>query len=510
MEIKTEIQSTDENIQGARALQAKFHDDPHRPRYHFMPPWSWMNDINGAIWWKGRYHVFYQHHPWGGISGGARWGHASSLDLLHWVHHPIAFAPSEDGYDRNGCWSGGAFVSNEGIPAVIYHGEPGGACIATSADDMLERWTKHRANPVVPMSEVFGKGEGRNSALDPCAWVDAGICYALIGNYVPGVEADGTTLFRSQDLVHWEKVGSFYRSHRRWIEAEEDCAVPDFFPLGDKHMLLFASHVLGSQYYLGRLEGDEFEPEVHGRMCAPGGQLGGPRTLLDDKARRIYFDWIPEGLGADGQRAAGWSGVMTLPRVLTLTDDGALGIEPVPELEALRMPRLVHWELRLPADSETAVEEVRGSRLELEVEMSPEGGREFGVKVRSSPDGAEQTAVLYDATARKLRVNVSRSTLDKAIRYERYRQPEALEMIPGEERTVEIQELPLELAAGESLVLRVFLDGSVLEAFANGRQCITQRIYPTRPDSLGVRLFSRGGGVHVSSFQAWDMAPTHV
>ena len=156
------------------------------------------------------------------------------------------------------------------------------------------------------------------------------------------------------------------------------------------------------------------------------------------------------------------------------------------------------------------MEEGRGSCLELEVEMSPEGGREFGVKVRSSPDGAEQTAVLYDATARKLRVNVSRSTLDKGIRYERYRQPEALEMIPGEERTVEIQELPLELAAGESLVLRVFLDGSVLEAFANGRQCITQRIYPTRPDSLGVRLFSRGGGVHVSSFQAWDMAPTHV
>ena len=229
MDMTAEIESTDDLIRSARELQEKFWDDPQRPRYHFMAPWGWMNDINGAIFWKGWYHVFYQHLSWGGVYRAMHWGHASSVDLVHWVHHAIALTPSEDGYDRNGCWSGGAFVTREGVPAVIYHGEPGGACIATAEDDMLVRWTKHRANPIVPMTEVFGNGEDRNSALDPCAWAEGDTYNALIGNFVPGVESDGTNLFRSRDLVHWEKIGPFYRSDRRWTEAEEDCAVPDFF-----------------------------------------------------------------------------------------------------------------------------------------------------------------------------------------------------------------------------------------------------------------------------------------
>ena len=509
MDIQTEIRSTDELIRGARTLQAKFHDDPHRPRYHFMAPWGWMNDINGAIFWKGRYHVFYQHLSWGGVYRAMRWGHASSVDLLHWVHHPIALTPSEDGYDRNGCWSGGAFVSKEGVPAVIYHGEPGGACIATSEDDMLVRWTKHRANPVVPMSEVFGNGEDRNSALDPCAWVDGDTCYALIGNYVPGVEADGTNLFRSQDLVHWESVGPFYRSHRRWTEAEEDCAVPDFFRLGDRHMLLFGSHLLGSQYYLGKLEDNRFYPESHSRLSWAWGPLGGPSSMLDRKRRRIYFDWIREYRGSDRERESGWSGVMTLPRVLSLADNGTLRIEPAPELEALRMNPRVYRDLRVEPDSELALDEVRGDSLELAVEAAPEGWREFGVLVRSSPDGKEETAISLDVSTGTLKVDVMRSSLDENVRFEPFRGDQPVERLPEEKQRRQVQEAPIELTPGENLRLRLYLDRSVLEVFANERQCLVQRMYPTRPDSVGVKLFCRGGGATVKRLRAWDMAPTH-
>jgi sucrose-6-phosphate hydrolase SacC (GH32 family) len=84
-----------------------------------------------------------------------------------------------------------------------------------------------------------------------------------------------------------------------------------------------------------------------------------------------------------------------------------------------------------------------------------------------------------------------------------------VERLPEEARTVQAQEAPFELAQGETLNLRLFLDRSVLEVFANGRQCITQRIYPSRPDSLGVLLFSRGGGGNVKSLQAWDLVSAH-
>ena len=46
-----------------KALREKLASDPHRPRYHFLPPANWTNDPNGLIQWRGRYHLFYQHNP---------------------------------------------------------------------------------------------------------------------------------------------------------------------------------------------------------------------------------------------------------------------------------------------------------------------------------------------------------------------------------------------------------------------------------------------------------------
>lgn len=74
---------------------------------------------------------------------------------------------------------------------------------------------------------------------------------------------------------------------------------------------------------------------------------------------------------------------------------------------------------------------------------------------------------------------------------------------------VKEQAAPFELLPGEPLRLRVFLDRSVLEVYANGRQCITQRIYPSRADSLGVALITRGGSVKVKSLDAWDISPVN-
>ena len=76
------------------ALRERLRHDPHRPRYHFLPPANWMNDPNGLIQWRGKYHLFYQHNPRGALHADMHWGHAVSSDLVHWTHLPIALAPT--------------------------------------------------------------------------------------------------------------------------------------------------------------------------------------------------------------------------------------------------------------------------------------------------------------------------------------------------------------------------------------------------------------------------------
>ena len=93
--------------------------DPYRPAFHYLPPCKWMNDPNGTIYWKGRYHLFYQYNPDGPWHGNIHWGHASSEDLVYWVDHPISLIPGPEGPDRQQCYSGAAFVNKEGIPKGI-------------------------------------------------------------------------------------------------------------------------------------------------------------------------------------------------------------------------------------------------------------------------------------------------------------------------------------------------------------------------------------------------------
>ena len=522
---------TEQLISEAWRLKEKLRSDPHRPRYHFLPPMGWLNDINGAIHWKGRYHIFYQHNPDGGYWNRMQWGHASSVDLIHWVHHPIALTPTPGGPDRDGCFSGGAFLSKEGVPTFIYHGVPDGTCLATSTDDLLIHWTKHPANPVIRVPRPGDPGFGVYSVFDPCAWWSDGRYYAVEANtpfatpqfgltstnehrdplgriLKPEELGDTLYLFRSDDLVHWSYVAPFYRARPRPTEDDEDCAVPDFFPLGNKHMLLFASHLAGTQYYLGRLEGERFLPETHGRMNWQGGLLSGARTLLDRRGRRVLFDWIGEHRGVPWERESGWSGVMTLPKLLSLSPRGDLRIEPAPELNALRYN---HRRLQgiTAADAETVLKQVRGDSLELSLTIDTGSAGQCGLKLRRSPDGAEQTEVLFDRAAATLTVVTRRSGHDARVTYPAYRFDGALARLPEAKRFPGAQVAPLKLARGEALRLRVYLDRSVLEVFANGRQCITQRIYPTRPDSLGVAFFATDGAARIRTMDAWDMGPTN-
>ena len=113
--------------------------------------------------------------------------------------------------DRIGCFSGGAFISKEGVPTFIYYGFPDGICLATSQDDLLLNWTKHPDNPVIPAPQPGDPDFGKYTVHDPCAWLDGDTYYALLNRGNPEGRGDTGYLFKSDNLTDWEYLGEFLR-----------------------------------------------------------------------------------------------------------------------------------------------------------------------------------------------------------------------------------------------------------------------------------------------------------
>ncbi len=100
---------------------AKTIKDENRPAFHLGARIGWMNDPNGFCYYQGKYHMFYQYHPYDSHWGPMHWGHAVSEDLLHWEYLPAALAPDEF-YDKDGCFSGSAIELPDGRHLLMYTG----------------------------------------------------------------------------------------------------------------------------------------------------------------------------------------------------------------------------------------------------------------------------------------------------------------------------------------------------------------------------------------------------
>lgn len=446
-----------------------------------------MNDPNGPVFWKGKLHMFYQHNPNGSFWGDMHWGHAASEDLIHWKHLPIALAPDRR-YDAEGVFSGSAVVHN-GVPTIFYTGvRPEVQCMATSTDDDLVRWGKNKQNPLIAAPPEGLKVTGFR---DPCLWREDGVWYMLIGSGFPGV-GGAALLYRSKDIVHWEYVHPLCTGKmdlaakgKGPVASGEMWECPDFFRLGDRHVLIVSTKGT-TIYFVGEYKNNRFYRQREGRVDF--GCSYAPKTVLEENGRRILWAWIREQRSQEAYSAAGWACCMSLPRILDLDPSGNLRIEPAREVGVLRGGHQGVLGVTIPADSSELRPGFQTDCAEVRAHLEPREAREVGLVLRSSPDQEERTEIRFDAEEQKLVVDRSRSTLS-----------------PDADRGV--TSAGLKLARGKPLELRVFVDASVLEIYANGTLCITDRVYPTRKDSRGVGLLSRGGEASASLLEVSSLQP---
>ena len=496
---KKRLFSMADMIDAARQLREIQISDPHRPTYHFINPEGrgMPFDPNGSIYWNGKYHMFYIIQD----ERGHVYGHASSKDLMHWFYHtPAIFSKPED--PDKGIYSGNAFITREGKVAMIYHGVDAGNSIALSDHEELLHWEKLKNNPIIPEPEPGSKEEELYSSWDPNGWLENDTYYAIFGGKIP-------TIFKAKELDSWEYVGPFFSQDMPDVDIEvEDLSCPDLFKLGNKHAVLGISHSHGARIYIGEWRDEQFHPESHQRMNWLGGTAFAPESMLDKDGRRIMWAWVLDRREVlhlrydDVPPKYGWTGILTLPRVLSLNDNGLLNIEPLPELNSLRFNKRSDAFIDLDNGSSKIMNTMSGNTIKIEAKVNVPQSGIFGMKVLSSGDGQEETVIKFNTIDNTIEIDFENSSLDTSIKH--------FERTMGHQEKIATKQVaPFELKAGEILDLQIFIDKSIIEVFANGRQCVTQRVYPTLYESQGVEVFSEKGGVMVESITTWDIAPTN-
>lgn len=314
-----------------------------RPLYHFTPPFGWMNDPNGLIFYKGQYHLFYQHNPYATHWARMHWGHAASRDLLDWTDLPVALAPSEI-YDLatfGGCYSGSAWDAGDEL-ILLYTGcvrrgeeEIQTQNIARSKDGL--RFTKDEGNPVIVNPPPGGSMHFR----DPKIWRQGEYFYAVLCTSMAGRGC--VVLYRGVDLSNWAYRGVL-------LEAKEgegwmwEC--PDFFPLDGQYVLTVSAMAAGDEtnlWFAGSFDEktERFIPHTRGKLDW-GRDFYAAQTLLDDKNRRVLIPWaaqrsLRENVPADAPtKESGFCGQLGLPRALHLDTGGQLRFQPIEEMQTLR------------------------------------------------------------------------------------------------------------------------------------------------------------------------------
>jgi len=443
--------------------------------------------------------MFHQYNPRGATWGNMHWAHATSSDMLHWHHEPIALAPTPGGPDSDGVFSGSA-VMDKGNVAVIYTAvappsSPNDAmlhdgvhvwretqCLAIAQDSDLRTWKKFpEAVIATPPAGLAVTG-----FRDPALWREGENWMLILGS---GVHANGgmILLYTSKDLRHWTYLHPLVEGPRSAgasvnpVDTGEMWECPDFFPLGNKHVLLIST--MGKvRWKVGTYANQRFTPEKEG--VVDWGSYYAAKTMLDADGRRILWGWIPEARPEADLITAGWAGVMSLPRVLSLTAQNELSTDVAPVVEKLRVPYGSNC-----GSVDTTHSSVEGAELKSRCRQVFDALRikdlaaEIALELR--PKGDDFTLRLTSDVGDFASISVSNSSRSRELRVNKITAP-----LPG--------------VAGDPVQLRMFLDGSVLELFANNTVAATARVYQNTSGMLRLRL---EGDVELLSISAWQMKP---
>ncbi|CAH1191011.1 glycoside hydrolase family 32 protein [Paenibacillus sp. JJ-223] len=477
----------------------------YRGIYHFSPKEKWMNDPNGMVFFKGEYHLFYQHHPFGTTWGPMHWGHAVTKDLVAWEELPVALSPDEHGMIFSGSavvdWNNtsGFFDDEPGLVAIFTHhlevpnGDPIQRQSLAYSKDNGRTWIKYEGNPVLEHESIV-------DFRDPKVfWHEQTKGWVMI-------VACGQTvcLYRSPNLKDWT-LGSEFGAGIGSHDGVWEC--PDLFPLAvngdakqEKWVMLVSigadpAFKEGSrtQYFTGDFDGSTFVSDDashtvrwidHGRDNYAGVSWS---DIPAEDGRRLFMGWMSNWMYANQTPTEGYRGAMTIARELTLemrNGEVTLIQRPARELEQARTPILTLQDVSI-REANAQLNALQLVNYEIEAKWASEFSVQFALRSNAS----NQTVVGIDASQGEVYVDRSRSGIVGFHEHFVGRHAASVQAVDGVQH------------------LRIYVDSSSVEVFAHdGQAVITDLIYPDA-EAKGISVHADHEDLVFSSLHIYELSP---
>nr|AFJ21580.1 cell wall invertase [Agave tequilana] len=544
-----DVEGSHDVYQELMSVPAEVVDNKYRTQFHFQPPRNWINDPNGPMYYNGIYHLFYQYNPYGAVWGNIVWAHSVSTDMINWKALEPAIYPSKP-FDVNGCWSGSATILPGNKPAILYTGiDPQNRQVQNIAfpknlsDPYLREWVKPDYNPIIaPVN-----GINASAFRDPTtAWHGPdGHWRLVIGS--KRKHRGMAIMYRSRDFIHW--IRAKHPLHSANGTGMWEC--PDFYPVatqgklgvdtseygaGLKYVLKASLDLTRYEYYtLGYYlrDVDKYVPDGTSADDGSGlrydyGNFYASKTFYDaGKKRRVLLGWSNESDSRQDDVSKGWAGIQIIPRVVLLDSNERQLIQwPIKELETLRGKLVSVQKKKIKSGGSLEISGIMASQADVEVafELSSlekaelfdaswtdpqklcelkgadvKGGvGPFGLLALASANRQEQTAVFF-------RIFKGLNSFVALMCHD----PSKSSLRPGLYKPIYGGWVDVDIQKNGKLSLRSLIDHSVVESFgAEGRTCITSRVYPSLAVGNAAHLFVFNNGeedVKVSELKAWEM-----
>lgn len=321
-----------------------------RNKNHIEMPFGLVNDPNGLSYFNGKYHIFYQWNPFGCEHKTKHWALVKTTDFVNFTKPEIILKP-EDWFDKNGCYSGGAYVKDD-ILKLFYTGNVKNEKDERESYQCIVDYNKdgsfEKRGPIIPKQPDGYTAHFR----DPMIFVNEGIYYMVLG--VQRENLTGAALiYKSDDIEKWELVGELETDMKEFgymwecpniIKVNDDKYAFLFSPQGLEAEEFKNQNIYQSGYVIGNLEFKVPQLKNHSEFkeIDMGFDFYAPQVFTHND-KNIMIGWVgmpdKDSEYPSGENG-GWMFPLTLPRVLEYKDN-VLYQKPLKEVENLREKQIV-------------------------------------------------------------------------------------------------------------------------------------------------------------------------